>query len=519
MLKSNVIDKNSAEYEGGCERHITRIFVRAKATAEERTVSPISSLVASLLGPLRLLVSYRSPLLVALLCGKVASFAEVCPSSSSSRVNSRYRSIRADSLNLWMSSSAVLESPTYALSSGQQVNIGKDISAAVMANENIQNSKSNQAKRPKHLTTPLTKDRWEFGRKLTENNKKHSEMGVKFRKSYTTLRTMTRHEETMAGKFSSAGATIEKARESLKERLGRNPELSEIATESNICVTQVDMYEKMAKTARRRLVQHNIRLVDFCARQILSNTKAARDIPYYELVVEGVKGLSDAAEKYDGRVPFIKYAQHFVRSALYRGLTSLKPGAFSIAQNSKAAVVYLRAKKVYGILKEQLGRAPTDAEIATYMTRSGLHVSRETIQWARDVMNVKVISAETNLGCSTDGSCEDGLNTYLDLYLKADQADISIDKMLWNVDFNSAMNCLSPQEKRTLSIRYGLMDGTPRTVERTAELMCITPEGVRLIVASALEKLRQSPDAALLMEGPPQSPLTTTNGKLGAVSY
>ena len=90
---------------------------------------------------------------------------------------------------------------------------------------------------------------------------------------------------------------------------------------------------------------------------------------------------------------------------------------------------------------------------------------------------------------------------------------------MWKVDFNAALDCLNPQERRTIAIRYGLMDGKPRTVERTAALMCMSPEAVRLIVIAALEKLRQSPHADFLLEGPPQAPVTTTNGKMGAIAY
>jgi DNA-directed RNA polymerase specialized sigma subunit len=64
--------------------------------------------------------------------------------------------------------------------------------------------------------------------------------------------------------------------------------------------------------------QHNLRLVDFWARRLLEHSKVARDISYYELVTEGVLGLTKAAENFDGRGSFIRYAQPFVRGQLYR---------------------------------------------------------------------------------------------------------------------------------------------------------------------------------------------------------
>ena len=343
-------------------------------------------------------------------------------------------------------------------------------------------------------------------------------MGLKLRKSYTKLRQLTREEEMTAGKFSNVGRRMDNIHKILSDRLGRDPTDEEWAAACKINVGELDAYQKVAKSARNRLVQHNMRIVDFWVRRIIEHSKAAKEISYYELVTEGVKGLSEASEKYDGRGPFIRYAQHFVRAELYKGLTVLKPGSFAISQNTKAAMVYLRTRKAYKILVEEFGREPSDVEIAAYLTSTGLNVSADTLQWARDVVNVKVISAETQFAASP-GESSENLNTYMDLYLKADQTNFSTEALMWKVDFNAALDCLNPQERRTIAIRYGLMDGKPRTVERTAALMCMSSEAVRLIVIAALEKLRQSPHADFLLEGPPQAPVTTTNGKMGAIAY
>ena len=372
-------------------------------------------------------------------------------------------------------------------------------------------------KRPNYATAPVS-SRWEFGRKLTVQNKQYSDMGLKLRKSYTKLRQLTREEEMTAGKFSNVGRRMDNIHKILNVRLGRDPTDEEWASACKINVEELGTYQKVAKSARNRLVQHNMRIVDFWVRRIIEHSKAAKDISYYELVTEGVKGLSEASEKYDGRGPFIRYAQHFVRSELYKGLTVLKPGSFAIAHNIRASMVYLRTRKAFKILIEELGRDPTDTEIAAYLTSTGLNVSAETLQWARDVVNVKVISADTKFA-SDPGDSSDNLTTYMDLYLKADQTNFSTEALMWKVDFNAALDCLNPQERRTIAIRYGLMDGKPRTVERTAALMCMSSEAVRLIVIAALEKLRQSPHADFLLEGPPQAPVTTTNGKMGAIAY
>jgi DNA-directed RNA polymerase specialized sigma subunit len=65
-------------------------------------------------------------------------------------------------------------------------------------------------------------------------------------------------------------------------------------------------------------MQHNMRLVDFWARRLIEHSRAAKDISYYELVTEGVIGLTMAAENYDGRGAFIRFAQIYIRGQLYR---------------------------------------------------------------------------------------------------------------------------------------------------------------------------------------------------------
>ena len=147
-------------------------------------------------------------------------------------------------------------------------------------------------------------------------------------------------------------------------------------------------------------------------------------------------------------------------------------------------------------------------------------MSEATVKWARAVQSVHIVSADATLGSGGKGAgaagggadFDDSPNTYLDLFLKAEQqsADHSIDQIMWvpppplsspspspyqfhhsnltplphrplslciwygrwQVEFNNALDCLTPQERRTVVLRYGLGDdGKPRTVARTAELM------------------------------------------------
>eukprot|EP01036_Dinobryon_divergens_P035857 gene35857-46546_t len=106
--------------------------------------------------------------------------------------------------------------------------------------------------------------------------------------------------------------------------------------------------------------------------------------------------------------------------------------------------------------------------------------------------------------------------TYLDLFLRADQAGNTSDQLLWKTEFQQALDsCLTPTEKRTLTIRFGLEDGKSRSVELTAQLMGFSTESVRKTILTALEKLKHSNYSERLQEGPPEQPITTSSGKLG----
>jgi DNA-directed RNA polymerase sigma subunit (sigma70/sigma32) len=57
---------------------------------------------------------------------------------------------------------------------------------------------------------------------------------------------------------------------------------------------------------------------------------------------------------------------------------------------------------------------------------------------------------------------------------------VEIEKSSWKVDFIDTMNQLTASEKRALAIRYGLVDGIQRTLDKTAVLMCMSNESARV---------------------------------------
>jgi DNA-directed RNA polymerase specialized sigma subunit len=216
---------------------------------------------------------------------------------------------------------------------------------------------------------------------------------------------------------------------STTETLQREPSNLEWAEACNLSLEQLYTYYALATTARQRLVQHNFRLVDFWARRLIEHTNGGKFISYYELVTEGVIGLTKAAAQYDGRGAFIKFAQHYVRNELYRGMTRLRPGSFL---SHKTVMLSVRAHKARERLQETYQRKPTDQEVATE-----LKVSVRTLREELDTAALKktIISASAKIS----GGAEDALEnakTYLDMLANSDKSIFTADTLQWKIGKN-----------------------------------------------------------------------------------
>lgn len=353
----------------------------------------------------------------------------------------------------------------------------------------------------KYLTLPMTYH--DQSQTLTWMNKKYLDLGMNLRSKYKKLRALTEDEEKTAGKFSFMGKRLDRIRKSLEEKLQREPTIQEWSSAAGLSSKKLQLYLSLSIKARNRLVQHNIRLVDYFVRRVMQFTHWGKKASYYELITEGVVGLTRAAENYDGRSRFSPYAQVWIRSEIYRGLTKARPGYLA---NHKDTMFYFKANRVKSMLEGKLKRKPTDEEIS-----EGLNVKLSTWLRIKTAATAKLISADTQLG-----SRDDGPNTYYDMYLKADQSNFEFENCLWKSDFNDALSCLSGTEKRAISLRYGLLDGKQKSIEKTAALMCMSVESVRKTVLTAFEKLRDRSVSDILACGPPKPEIVTTGGRLAA---
>ena len=253
----------------------------------------------------------------------------------------------------------------------------------------------------------------------------------------------------------------------LKE-IGKVPLLT--AAEEVILAKRIEAGDLAAK---QRLVESNLRLVVSIAKKYIG-----RGMQFLDLIQEGNLGLIRAVEKFDYRkgYKFSTYATWWIRQAITRAIADQ---ARTIRIPVHMVETINKLIRVQRHLLQEYGREPTPDEIAELMD-----ITPEKV---REVLKIsqEPVSLETPIGEEEDSHLGD--------FIEDEEAVVPVDAAsfaLLQEQLQTVLETLSIRERKVIQLRFGLLDGHPRTLEEVGREFGVTRERIRQIESKTLSKLR-----------------------------
>ncbi len=266
---------------------------------------------------------------------------------------------------------------------------------------------------------------------------------------------------------------VENVKELRKEKAKLLREIGESINSVKEQFKGIKVRQAKFNKAKKLLVEANLRLVVSIAKKYIN-----RGLSFLDLIQEGNMGLIRAVEKFEYKrgYKFSTYATWWIRQAITRSIADQSRTIRIPVHMTETINKIIRVSRLF---VQEYGREPTAQEIAKQM--------RIPISKVKEILKISQvpISLQTPIGDEGDTHFGD----FIEDRKAVSPANATVQSML-KEEISSVLSTLDERERKILELRFGIHDGSTRTLEEVGSEFNVTRERVRQIESKALRKLR-----------------------------